>query len=74
MADDLAWVSLSAHRPRNCQRVYARLKDGMPKKVTFYASPAPRWEGSSILYDFQYFTEWAPMDAADRALKKSASG
>jgi hypothetical protein len=31
----------------------------MPKKVTFYALPSPRWEGASIVYDFQYFAEWA---------------
>lgn len=27
--------------------------------VTYHALPSPRWEGSSIVYDFQYFAEWA---------------
>ena len=57
VTDDLAWVSITADQPRNRQRVYARVKDGIPKKVVFYARPTPRWEGSSIVYDFQYFTE-----------------
>jgi len=68
MTEHLAWVSISAHQPRDRQLVYARLKGGLPKKVTFYARPTPRWEGSSIVYDFQYFSEWAAMEA----MKKSA--
>lgn len=35
----------------------------MPKKVTYYELPSPRWEGSSIVYDFQYFAEWAALTA-----------
>jgi len=70
MTDDLAWVSITADQPRNRQRVYARVKDGLPKKVTFYAAPTPRWEGSNLVYDFQYFAEWAALEA----MKKSASG
>ena len=66
--EPLAWVSIPAHQPRDRQRVYARLPDGLPKKVTFYARPTPRWEGSSIIYDFQYFAEWAAL----RVLKESA--
>ena len=57
--DDFAWVSIPRHQPHDRQQVYARTKGGLPKKVTFYARPTPRWEGSSIAYDFQYFTEWA---------------
>jgi hypothetical protein len=72
MIDDLAWISISAYQPRNCQRVYARVKYGIPKKVTFYGRPAPRWEGSSIAYDLQYFAEWAPITADDRPVKQSA--
>jgi len=68
MTDDLAWVSTSAHKPHDRQRVYAREKGGQPKKVTFYARPTPRWEGSNIIYDSQYFTEWAALEA----MKKSA--
>jgi hypothetical protein len=68
MADDIAWVSTSANQPHDRQRVYARTTGGLPKKVTFYARPTPRWEGSSIVYDFQYFTEWAPLEV----LKESA--
>jgi len=66
--EHLVWVSIPAHKPRDCQRVYARLKGGLPKKVTFYARPTPRWEGSRIVYDFQYFSEWAALEA----MKKSA--
>ena len=68
MTDDLAWVSISKLQPRDRQLVYARLKDGMPRKVTYYARPTPRWEGSSIVYDLRYFAEWAALEA----LKKSA--
>ena len=62
VTDNLTWVSIPAHHPRDRQRVYARLQNGLPKKVTFYARPTPRWEGSSIAYDFKYFTEWATLE------------
>lgn len=65
---NLAWVSTSAHTPHDRQRVYARVAGGLPKKVTYYARPTPRWEGSSIVYDSQYFTEWAALEV----LRKSA--
>ena len=68
VTDQLAWVSITAARPRDRQLVYARVKDGLPKKVTFYARPTPRWEGSNMIYDFQYFAEWAALEA----VKKSA--
>ena len=68
ITDHLAWVSTSAHKPHDRQRVYARVKGGQPKKVTFFAGPTPRWEGSSIVYEFQYFPEWAALEA----MKKSA--
>ena len=68
MTGHLTWVSTSANQPHDRQRVYARVTGGLPKKVTFYARPTPRWEGSSIIYEFQYFTEWAALEA----LKKSA--
>ena len=66
--DDLVWISLPNHQPRDRQLVYARVPDGLPRKVTFYARPTPRWEGSSIVYDFQYFAEWAAL----QVLKRSA--
>ena len=66
--DSLAWVSTSTHQPRDRQLVYARVKGGQPKKVTFYARPTPRWEGSNLIYDSQYFTEWAALEA----MRKSA--
>ena len=44
--------------------MYARLEDGKAQLVTFYALPSPRWEGSSIVYDYQYFTEWASLPRA----------
>jgi hypothetical protein len=59
LTNDLAWVSIAARRPKDRELVYARAKSGLPKKVTFYARPSPRWEGSSIVYDFLYFAEWA---------------
>ena len=62
MTDDLAWVSITAHQPQDSQLVYARVKYGMPKKVTFYARPTPRWEGADIVYDLQYFAEWVALD------------
>jgi len=67
ITDHLAWFSISAHQPRDRQRVYARVKGGLPKKVTFYARPTPRWEGSSIVYDFQYFGEWAALEAVRKS-------
>jgi hypothetical protein len=68
MTDQLAWVSIPEHQPRDRQLVYARAKNGLPKLVTFYARPTRRWEGSSIVYDFEYFAEWAALEA----MKKSA--
>ena len=67
VTDQLAWVSITAARPRDRQLVYARVKDGLPKKVTFYARPTPRWEGSSMIYDFQYFAEWAALEAVRKS-------
>jgi len=72
MADDIAWVSIVARRPRDNERVYARVKYGAPKKVTFYASPLPRWEGANIVYDFKYFAEWAALEAERKPPKRSA--
>jgi hypothetical protein len=69
MANELVWISISARRPHDREMVYARVKSGMPKKVTFYAQPSPRWEGSSIVYDFQYFAEWAALDRNHRVLR-----
>jgi hypothetical protein len=69
MTDDLAWIAISAHQPHDREIVYARVKSGMPKKVTFYAEPPPRWEGSSIVYDLQYFAEWAALDRNHRILR-----
>ena len=63
-ADDLAWISITTRRPKDRELVYARVKSGMPKKVTYHALPSPRWEGSSIVYDFQYFAEWAALESA----------
>lgn len=59
--DALAWVSISRSRPHDRQLVYARLAHGTARLVTFYARPSPRWEGSSIVYDYDYFTEWAEL-------------
>ena len=64
-ADDLAWISITTRRPKDRELVYARVKSGMPKKVTYHAVPSPRWEGSSIVYDFQYFAEWAALESAE---------
>ena len=69
MGDDLPWVSVPVHQPHDRQLVYARVKHGIPKKVTFYASPNPRWVGANIVYDFQYFAEWAPFEQAGRPMK-----
>jgi hypothetical protein len=71
MIDDLHWVSMFEEQPQDGQQVWARITDGKPHKVTFYESPAPRWEGSSIVYEFDYFAEWAAL-ASKQALKKSA--
>lgn len=72
MKDDLAWVPTSTARPHDFQLVYARAKSGTPQKVVFRASPSPRWMGPDIVYQFEYFREWAPRTAKERALRKSA--
>jgi hypothetical protein len=71
VADDLAWVSLTIRLPGDRQLVYARAKYGTPQKVMYYADP-PRWIGASIVYQFEYFREWAPFEPAEPAIKKSA--
>jgi hypothetical protein len=63
VADDLVWVLLSAERPRDNQQVYARVRYGLAHKVTFYTQPTPRWEGGSIVYELDYFAEWAAVPA-----------
>jgi hypothetical protein len=63
MTNELSWISIATRRPQDRQLVYARVTNGMAKKVTFYALPEPRWEGASIVYDFQYFAEWAGLSA-----------
>ena len=68
MADDLAWVSITAQQPHDRQVVYARVKCGMPHKVMFYAWPSPRWVGANIVFQFEYFKEWAPLQADEQAL------
>ncbi|HUQ52477.1 MAG TPA: hypothetical protein VM692_09665 [Gammaproteobacteria bacterium] len=71
MAEDLAWVSIAERQPDDLQLVYARIKYGQPRKVTFYARPTPRWEGANIVYDLGYFVEWAALDAQRRPPKRS---
>ncbi len=72
MKHDLAWVPTSTQRPHDYQLVYARAKYGTAQKVVFHAQPWPRWVSPSIVYDFDYFQEWAPRAAREHALKKSA--
>ena len=72
MNDDLAWVPTSTCRPHDFQVVYARAKSGTAQKVVFHARPSPRWVGADIVYQFEYFREWAPRVANERAMKRSA--
>jgi len=72
MTDELAWVPITERQPHDRQLVYARVKDGRPKKVTFFNRPTPRWEGSSIVYDFMYFFEWTTLDSAHKAPSPAA--
>ena len=65
MTDDLAWVSLAVRQPRDKEVVYARAKHGTPQKVVFHAHPE-RWIGSNIVYQFEYFKEWAALESAER--------
>jgi hypothetical protein len=70
MTDDrAAWISISVREPPDRELVYARAKRGTPQKVVFYATPR-RWIGANIVYQFEYFREWAP--AGEQSMKKSA--
>jgi hypothetical protein len=69
MTADPTWIPITTRRPRDRQLVYARVKSGIPRKVTFYARPSPRWEGASIAYDLRYFAEWAPLGSAPQPLR-----
>jgi len=71
MTDDLACVLLIVQQPQDRQLVYARAKYGTPKKVVFYSDP-PRWIGANIVYQYEYFREWTPLEAADRTLDRTA--
>lgn len=71
MAPDLAWISVSVREPHDREVVYARAKCGTPQKVVFCASPA-RWIGANIIYQFEYFREWAPVDSREPAMKRTA--
>jgi len=71
MIDDLAWVSITAEQPHDRQLVYARVQSGQPHKVMFYAQP-PRWVGANIVFQFEYFREWAPREAIKQALDRTA--
>lgn len=71
MTDDLVWVSLSDRVPQDREVVYARARAGTPKKVVFDDSLPPRWIGAHIVYHFEYFVEWASLEAAERALDRT---
>lgn len=66
MADDFAWVSLAVQHPEDRQVVYARVKNGKAHRVTFHASPSPRWVIPSMVFQFEYFAEWAALESAER--------
>jgi hypothetical protein len=70
MSDDLTWVSMSRRQPDDCQLVYARAKHGTAQSVVFYANPR-RWIGANIVYQFEYFIEWAPVQVGTHALEKT---
>jgi hypothetical protein len=72
MTDGFPWISLAVRTPQDREVVYARAKAGTPKKVVFYEDPIPRWIGANIVYEFAYFREWAPVEAEQRALDKTA--
>jgi hypothetical protein len=77
MIDELVWVSIDVRQPHDRQLVYARVQYGTPQKVTFFARPSARWEGASIVYEFAYFSEWAPLErgpAAGHARRASTLG
>jgi hypothetical protein len=71
MTDDRAWVLLIVQQPQDKQLVYARAKYGTPQKVVFYTDP-PRWIGANIVYAYEYFREWAPLEVDDRTLDRTA--
>ena len=71
MTPDLAWVSISMREPHDREVVYARANRGTPQKVVFYANPS-RWIGANIVYQFEYFREWTPLESAERSMKRSA--
>ena len=71
MTDDVVWVSLAVRQPQDREVVYARARAGTPQKVMFYESPAPRWIGANIVYQFEYFREWAPLEADAQALHRT---
>jgi hypothetical protein len=71
MAADLAWVSLSARVPQDRETVYARAKAGTAKKVVFDDSRPPRWISAHIVYHFEYFIEWAPLEAVEQPLDRT---
>ena len=72
MTDDLAWVLLIVQQPQDRQLVYARAKYGTPKKVVFYVDPA-RWIGANIVYRYEYFREWAPIETDGQTRARVAS-
>jgi hypothetical protein len=72
VADDLAWVLLIVLQPQDRQLVYARAKYGTPKKVVFHTDP-PRWIGANIVYQYEYFREWAPIETDGHTLERLAS-
>ena len=78
MTDGLVWILVSVEWPGDNQEVYARVKYGLAHKVTFFTWPKARWEGGSIVYDLDYFSEWAALPgdgvqqvAAVRPVKRS---
>ena len=71
MTDDLPWVSLYERVPQDRETVYARARAGTPKKVVFDDGFPPRWIGAHIVYHFEYFIEWAPVEVDKRALDRT---
>ena len=71
MTDDLAWVPIGTRQPHDRELVYARVQSGKPHKVRFYTQPSPRWVGANIVFQFEYFREWAPLERLEQTLDRT---
>jgi hypothetical protein len=55
------WIAVELRRPQDGQLCLVRERHSFTwMNARFRATPVPRWEVGSDIYQYQFFVEWAP--------------